>query len=43
MPHPIKGQGLYAFVTLIQGTEETDALAREQMRDSLPGQRELAT
>jgi acetyl-CoA synthetase len=26
MPHDIKGQGLYAFVTLVDGVEESDAL-----------------
>ncbi|MBU1024313.1 acetate--CoA ligase [bacterium] len=29
MPHEIKGQGLYAFVTLIEGVEKTDALKKE--------------
>jgi len=29
MPHEIKGQGLYAFVTLVGGTEESDALRKE--------------
>ena len=29
MPHEIKGQGLYAFVTLIQGVEESEELANE--------------
>jgi acetyl-CoA synthetase len=29
MPHDIKGQGLYAFVTLVGGTEESDALRKE--------------
>lgn len=29
MPHDIKGQGLYAFVTLVAGTEESDALRKE--------------
>ncbi len=28
-PHDIKGQGIYAYVTLIQGEEPTDALKRE--------------
>ena len=28
-PHDIKGQGVYAFVTLMQGTEGTDALLDE--------------
>ena len=29
MPHDIKGQGIYAFVTLKEGVAETDALKRE--------------
>jgi acetyl-CoA synthetase len=29
MPHEIKGQGLYAFVTLMTGVEESDALRKE--------------
>jgi acetyl-CoA synthetase len=29
MPHDIKGQGIYAYVTLILGDEPTDALAAE--------------
>jgi acetyl-CoA synthetase len=29
VPHEIKGQGLYAYVTLVQGIEETDALKKE--------------
>jgi acetyl-CoA synthetase len=29
MPHDIKGQGLYAFVTLVGGTEETADLRKE--------------
>jgi acetyl-CoA synthetase len=29
MPHKIKGQGLYAFVTLLSGVEESDALKKE--------------
>ena len=29
MPHEIKGQGLYAFVTLIGGIEESDELKKE--------------
>jgi acetyl-CoA synthetase len=28
-PHPIKGQGIYAFVTLNTGTPKTDALKKE--------------
>jgi len=28
-PHEIKGQGIYAYVTLIQGTEYTDGLKKE--------------
>jgi acetyl-CoA synthetase len=28
-PHPIKGQGIYAFVTLNTGVEKTDALKKE--------------
>lgn len=29
MPHEIKGQGLYAFVTLVEGVEETEELKKE--------------
>ena len=29
MPHEIKGQGLYAFVTLVAGVEKTDELKKE--------------
>jgi len=29
MPHPIKGEGIYAFVTLKTGVEKTDALKKE--------------
>ena len=29
MPHDIKGQGLYAFVTLVDGVEPSDALRKE--------------
>jgi acetyl-CoA synthetase len=29
MPHDTKGQGLYAFVTLKEGVEESDALKKE--------------
>lgn len=29
MPHDIKGQGLYAFVTLVQGTAKSDQLAQQ--------------
>ncbi len=28
-PHPIKGQGIYAYVTLMKGTEPTEALRRD--------------
>jgi acetyl-CoA synthetase len=28
-PHPIKGQGIYAYVTLMNGVEPTDALRQE--------------
>ncbi len=28
-PHEVKGQGIYAYVTLIQGVEESDALKKE--------------
>jgi acetyl-CoA synthetase len=28
-PHPIKGQGIYAYVTLMKGVEPTDALRKE--------------
>jgi acetyl-CoA synthetase len=31
MPHEIKGQGLYAYVTVREGTEKTDALITELM------------
>ncbi len=29
VPHEIKGQGLYAFVTLVEGVEESDELRKE--------------
>jgi acetyl-CoA synthetase len=29
VPHEIKGQGLYAYVTLVEGVEESDALKKE--------------
>jgi len=29
MPHEIKGQGLYAYVTLVDGVEPSDALRKE--------------
>ncbi|MBE0534724.1 MAG: acetate--CoA ligase [Phycisphaerae bacterium] len=29
IPHEIKGQGLYAYVTLVEGVEESDALKKE--------------
>jgi len=32
MPHDIKGQGLYAFVTLVQGVEPTDDLRKELVK-----------
>ncbi|WP_304511661.1 acetate--CoA ligase [Desulfobacula sp.] len=32
VPHNIKGQGLYAFVTLIAGVEETDELKKELVK-----------
>jgi len=32
MPHKIKGQGLYAFVTLMKGVEESDELKRELVK-----------
>ncbi len=28
-PHPVKGQGIYAYVTLMHGVEESDALKNE--------------
>ena len=28
-PHPVKGQGIYAYVTLMKGVEATDALGKE--------------
>lgn len=31
-PHPIMGQGIYAYVTLIQGQEPTDALKEELVK-----------
>jgi len=31
MPHEIKGQGLYAFVTLVQGAEKSEELIKELM------------
>ena len=32
MPHEIKGQGLYAYVTLVDGVEETDQLKGELIK-----------
>ncbi len=32
VPHDIKGQGLYAFVTLVEGVEESEALRQELMQ-----------
>ncbi len=32
MPHEIKGQGLYAFVTLVDGVEESDELRKELIK-----------
>ena len=32
MPHEIKGQGLYAYVTLVDGVEESDELKKELVR-----------
>ena len=32
MPHDIKGQGLYAFVTLVNGVEESDDLKKELVK-----------
>jgi len=32
MPHEIKGQGLYAYVTVREGVEKTDALIKELMQ-----------
>jgi acetyl-CoA synthetase len=29
VPHEIKGQGLYAYVTLVEGAEESEALKKE--------------
>ena len=31
VPHPIKGQGLYAFVTLVQGAVQSGSLTKELM------------
>jgi len=32
MPHEIKGQGLYAFVTLVDGVEPSDELRKELIK-----------
>ena len=32
VPHDIKGQGLYAYVTLVEGVEETDELKKELIK-----------
>ena len=32
MPHDVKGQGLYAFVTLIDGVEESEQLRQEMVK-----------
>jgi acetyl-CoA synthetase len=32
VPHEIKGQGLYAFVTLVGGVEETEELKKELIK-----------
>jgi len=32
VPHPIKGQGIYAYVTLVAGREPTEALRQELIR-----------
>ncbi len=32
MPHPIKGQGIYAYVTLNAGVEPTDDLKKELIK-----------
>ena len=32
MPHEIKGQGLYAFVTLVEGIEQSDGLKKELIK-----------
>jgi len=32
IPHEIKGQGLYAYVTLVEGVEESDELKKELIR-----------
>jgi acetyl-CoA synthetase len=32
MPHDIKGQGLYAFVTLVEGVEESEELRKELVK-----------
>ena len=32
MPHEIKGQGLYAFVTLVEGVDDNDDLAKELVK-----------
>ena len=38
-PHPIKGQGIYAYVTLMAGEEYTDAPAEGARRLGAPGDR----
>ena len=38
-PHPIKGQGIYAYVTLMTGEEYTDELRRELDAVGPPGDR----
>ena len=32
VPHEIKGQGLYAYVTLVQGVDESDELKKELIK-----------
>jgi len=32
MPHEVKGQGLYAFVTLVEGVEQSDELRKELVK-----------
>jgi acetyl-CoA synthetase len=42
-PHPIKGQGISAFVMLVEGAEESDALIKELVADVRAGVGPFAT
>ena len=42
-PHAIKGQGIYAYVTLMAGEEYTDDLRRELVQWVRPGDRPIAS